>query len=72
MVDYHSGAQRGNIRIPEGSRGIGWGKLATEIGSFFLGRDVKPITSPEVAPVGGAPTRNVKPPYGKSGLPGSS
>uniref|UniRef100_A0A2N9GDY5 Endonuclease/exonuclease/phosphatase domain-containing protein n=1 Tax=Fagus sylvatica TaxID=28930 RepID=A0A2N9GDY5_FAGSY len=64
VVDYHSGAQRGNIRIPEGSRGIGWGKLATEIGSFFLGRDVKPITSPEVAPVGGAPARNVKPPYG--------
>jgi hypothetical protein len=72
VVDYHSGAQRGNIRIPEGSRGIGWGKLATEIDSFFLGKDMKHLVSPEVAPVGGAPTRKVKPPNGKSDIPGSS
>ena len=31
IVDYHSGGQRGSIRIPEGSRSTGWKKLASEI-----------------------------------------
>jgi hypothetical protein len=72
VADYHGGAQRGSLRIPEGSRGSGWIKLAMELGSFFLGQnEKKPVqTEPvEVTPAGGASSRNGK---GKSIVLGSS
>uniref|UniRef100_A0A2N9HAV5 Endonuclease/exonuclease/phosphatase domain-containing protein n=1 Tax=Fagus sylvatica TaxID=28930 RepID=A0A2N9HAV5_FAGSY len=56
VADYHGGAQKGSLRIPEGSRGSGWRKLAMELGSFFLGQnEQKPAqTEPvEVIPAGG-------------------
>ena len=72
VADYYGGAQRGSLRIPEGSRGNGWMKIAMEIGSFFLGqKEKKPTqTKPvEVIPAGGAPSRTAK---GKSDIQGSS
>jgi hypothetical protein len=44
VADYHGGAQRGSLRIPEGARGSGWMKIAMEIGSFFLGQKEKKST----------------------------
>uniref|UniRef100_A0A2N9IM47 Reverse transcriptase zinc-binding domain-containing protein n=1 Tax=Fagus sylvatica TaxID=28930 RepID=A0A2N9IM47_FAGSY len=75
IAEYHGGAQKGSLRVPEGPRGTGWLKLALEIGSFFLGRkEVKlaPTKPMVAAPAGGAPTRTVKAMNGKSGVPGSS
>jgi hypothetical protein len=56
VADYHGGVQKGSLRIPEGSRGSGWRKLAMELRSFFLGQiEQKPAqTEPvEVIPAGG-------------------
>jgi hypothetical protein len=75
IAEYHSGAQQGSLRVPEGPRGTGWIKLAMEIGSFFLGRKELKLapTKPMVAAsAGGAPARTVKTMNGKSGFPGSS
>ncbi len=71
IVDYHSGGQRGSIRIPEGSRSTGWKKLASEIWSFFLGREEK-HDAPMFIPAGGGPSRGANSDYGKSGSLGSS
>ena len=63
VADYHSGAQRGSIRIPEGSRGKGWAKLVQGLWSFFLGRDAplgKAISAGK-APVRVPATTNGKP-----------
>jgi hypothetical protein len=38
LSEYHGGAQRGSIRVPEGYRGTGWDRFAMEIESFFLGK----------------------------------
>jgi hypothetical protein len=53
LLEYHGGAQRGGIRVPEGYRGTGWDRFATELESFFLGK---------LAPVGDrvGSSRNVK------------
>jgi hypothetical protein len=75
IAEYHGGAQKGSLRVPEGPRGTGWRKLALEIGSFFLGRkEVKlaPIKPVVAVPAGGAPARTVKVMNGKSGVSGSS
>ena len=72
VADYHDGAQRGSLRIPEGARGSGWMKIAMEIGSFFLGQKEKKSTQTEpveVIPAGGVPSRTVK---GRSDNLGSS
>jgi hypothetical protein len=39
LCDYHSGAQQGGIRIPEGRSGAGWDRFTTEIRHFFLGEN---------------------------------
>ena len=65
-------ARRKGVRIPEGSRGSGWIKLAMELGSFFLGQnEKKPVqTEPvEVIPAGGESSRIGK---GKPVVLGSS
>jgi hypothetical protein len=74
VADYHSGAQRGSIRIPLGSRGTRWVKLATELGSFFLGREEMTLvpTKPEATLAGGVPIRSAKALNGKSRFFGSS
>ena len=36
LVEYHGGAQRGNLRIPEGRRGMGWVKFESELRRYFL------------------------------------
>jgi hypothetical protein len=75
IAEYHGGAQKGSLRVPEGPQGTGWLKLALEIGSFFLGKkEVKlaPTKPMVAAPAGGALTRTVKAMNGKSGVPGSS
>jgi hypothetical protein len=36
LVEYHGGAQRGNLRIPEGRRGVGWVKFESELRRYFL------------------------------------
>ena len=38
LAEYHGGAQRGGLRIPEGFRGKGWDRFAYEIEKFFLGK----------------------------------
>ena len=36
LVEYHGGSQRGNLRIPEGRRGVGWVKFESELRRYFL------------------------------------
>ena len=36
VAEYHGGAQRGGLRVPEGYRGKGWARFKREICSFFL------------------------------------
>lgn len=38
LLEYHGGAQRGGIRVPEGYQSAGWDRFATELESFFLGK----------------------------------
>uniref|UniRef100_A0A2N9EEG8 Uncharacterized protein n=1 Tax=Fagus sylvatica TaxID=28930 RepID=A0A2N9EEG8_FAGSY len=38
LFEYHGGAQRGGIRVPERYQGTGWEKFAKELESFFLGK----------------------------------
>jgi hypothetical protein len=71
IVDYHSGAQRGSIRIPEGAKSAGWKKITSEIWSFFLGREDK-TDLPMLIPAGGGHGRGAKSEYGKPGALGSS
>jgi hypothetical protein len=40
LSEYHGGAQRGGIRVPEGYRGAGWDRFAMELAAFFLGKRV--------------------------------
>uniref|UniRef100_A0A2N9EED7 Reverse transcriptase zinc-binding domain-containing protein n=1 Tax=Fagus sylvatica TaxID=28930 RepID=A0A2N9EED7_FAGSY len=40
LVEYHGGAQRGNLRIPEGRRGVGWVKFESELRRYFLTKGV--------------------------------
>ena len=40
LCEYHGGAQRGGIRIPEGYRGQNWERFVKELHSFFLGMAV--------------------------------
>ncbi len=37
VTEYHSGAHRGSIRIPEGRRGAGWSVFEFQVHKFFLG-----------------------------------
>ena len=36
LSEYHGGAQRGNLRIPEGRHGAGWIRFGTELTKYFL------------------------------------
>jgi hypothetical protein len=36
LVEYHGGSQRGNLRILEGRRGVGWVKFESEPRCYFL------------------------------------
>jgi hypothetical protein len=36
VAEYHGGAQRGGLRVPEGYRGKGWARFEREVSSFFL------------------------------------
>jgi hypothetical protein len=36
LVEYHGGSQRGNLRIPEGRRGVGWVTFESELRRYFL------------------------------------
>jgi hypothetical protein len=69
VADYHSGAQRGIVRILEGSRGNDWAKLESELWRFFLGREEKNPTGAVLVgvSVGGATTK-----IENSGFVGSS
>jgi hypothetical protein len=40
LAEYHGGAQRGGIRVPEGYRGKGWDRFHHELDFFFLGKAV--------------------------------
>ena len=40
LSEYHGGAQRGGIRVPEGFKGKGWDSFAKELASFFLGKEL--------------------------------
>ncbi len=37
LCDYHSGAQQGGIRVPEGRNGASWACFVMELRRFFLG-----------------------------------
>jgi hypothetical protein len=37
LAEYHEGAQRGGIRVPEGYRGKGWVRFEQGLVNFFLG-----------------------------------
>jgi hypothetical protein len=36
LSEYHGGAQRGNLRIPEGRHGSGWIQFGSELRKYFL------------------------------------
>jgi hypothetical protein len=38
LAEYHGGAQRGGIRVPEGYRGKGWVRFEQGLVNFFLGK----------------------------------
>ena len=46
ILEFHSGGQRGSIRILEGRRGFGWATFENNLRNFFL-----LIASPRVLPV---------------------
>ena len=71
ITKYHSGGQKGSLRIPEGSRATGWQKLVNEIGSFFLGREAW-NKAPVVIPAGSAADKGGIAVNGHSGSSGSS
>ena len=68
VADYHSGDQRGSIRIPEGSRGHGWAKFVQEVCSFFLGQ----VAPPSQAQADVVPTKVSESSKGKFYCPESS
>jgi hypothetical protein len=37
VAEYHSGALRGSIRIPEGRQGAGWSVFEFQVRKYFLG-----------------------------------
>jgi hypothetical protein len=43
LCEYHGGAQRGGICVPEGYMGKGWDRFAAELDLFFLGKK-SPVT----------------------------
>ena len=45
VAEYHGGAQRGGLRVPEGYRGKGWARFEREVRSFFLGMAVPAMRS---------------------------
>jgi hypothetical protein len=58
VSEYHSGAHRGSIRIPEGRRGAGWSLFEFQVRKFFLGE----ILVPAQFPVSQQPTAEVRRP----------
>ena len=58
IAEYHSGGQKGCVRIPKGSRTTGWQKIVNEIWCFFLGREAS-NKAPVVIPVGGAAGKGI-------------
>ena len=42
ISEYHSGAHRGNIRLPEGRRGAGWSLFEFQVRKYFLCEVVVP------------------------------
>ena len=71
IAEYHSGGQKGSIRIPEGSRATGWKKLTDEMWSFFLGREEKNRKQGNI-PAGGAASKGNTAAVGNSGSSGTS
>lgn len=71
IAEYHSGGQKGCIRIPEGAKATGWKKMENEIWSFFLGKEARNRV-PEAIPTGGAAGRSITAANGNSGISGSS
>ena len=46
VTEYHSGAHRGSIHIPEGRCGAGWSLFEFQVHKFFLGEIVVPAQFP--------------------------
>lgn len=46
FAEYHGGAQRGGIRVPEGYRGKGWDRFERELVNLFLGKPVPKKNEP--------------------------
>ena len=47
ITEYHSGAHRGCIRIPEGRKGAGWSLFEFQVRKWFLG-DTQQLTAAQV------------------------
>jgi hypothetical protein len=45
VTEYHSGTQRGSIRIPEGRRGVGWSVFEFQVCKYFLGDIMKTLVA---------------------------
>ena len=52
VIEYHSGAHRGNIRIPKGRRGAGWFLFEFQVRKFFLNEILSHVFDERVAAVG--------------------
>jgi hypothetical protein len=45
VTEYHSGTQRGSIRIPEGRRGVEWSVFEFQVCKYFLGDIMKTLVA---------------------------
>jgi hypothetical protein len=52
VIEYHSGAHRGSIRIPKGWRGVGWFLFEFQVRKFFLNEILSHVFDERVAVVG--------------------
>ena len=49
VSEYHSGIQRGSVRIPEGRRGAGWLVFECQVRKYFLG-EITQVPAIQVKP----------------------
>ena len=58
VIEYHSGAHRGSIRIPKGRWGAGWFLFEFQVRKFFLNEILSHVFDERVAAVGHNGDRN--------------
>ena len=46
ISEYHGGAQRGQVRVPEGHRGAGWLRFEDRVHQYFLAKTEPRVAAP--------------------------